>query len=525
MPALMLVALVLAAYRNSVAVPFLFDDYRKIVEEPAVHRLWPWSAVLGGTVRPVSRLTYALNYVAGGLDPSGYHAVNLLVHLLAALTLLGIVRRTACGPRGGLLESHAGWFGFACAALWAVHPLQTSAVTYLIQRDESLMGLFALVTLWAAIRSVTSPRPGRWTAMAALACTLGMATKPVMATVPLVVLCYDRVFLAGSFLTALRMRSKLYGMLAASWLVLAGLLWAGRDEYSYGAGFWFREVSWWDYVRTQPGVILQYLRLAVWPQGLTFDYQWPVATTPAAVVLPTLALTALLAMMGWAWRHRPTLGFLGVWVGLTLAPSSSVIPILDLAFEHRMYLPLAGLTILAVVGAAGGLHRLLPAQERLRRTAARVLLAAVLGGLGTATTLRNAVLADPVTLWRQTVAQRPGNPRAHSNLGQALAARGDLIGAVREFAIALELKPDYADARYNLASVFGPLGLWPETAVLLLQTIRLNPHHAAAYGNLAIALGVLGRPDEAALALQRARARSPDAPERLRLPESFQQTP
>ncbi len=186
MPLLVAVAGLLA-YHNSFTNPFVFDDEPSIQENPTIHHLWPiWPALSpphsgGATVegRPVINLSVAINYALGGLDVRGYHVLNLTIHILAGLTLLGIVRRTLLKRR--LRERFgavANELALATALLWTVHPLQTESVTYVIQRAESIMGLFYLLTLYCFIRGVESPpRPGGGTACARAPARWGWPAK------------------------------------------------------------------------------------------------------------------------------------------------------------------------------------------------------------------------------------------------------------------------------------------------------------------------------------------------------------
>src|ERR1022692_1539631 len=202
---LMVVAAGLLAYHNSFTGPFIFDDFYSIEDNPTIHHLWPiWQTLspprIGAPTvegRPLVNLSLAINYALGGYRLWGYHALNLTIHILAALTLFGIVRRTLLQPR--LQErfgAAADGLALAVAVLWMVHPLQTESVTYIIQRAESLMGLFYLLTLYCFLRAAGAGGPGRfwWLAASVFACLLGMATKEVMVSAPLVVLLYDRTF-------------------------------------------------------------------------------------------------------------------------------------------------------------------------------------------------------------------------------------------------------------------------------------------------------------------------------------------
>ncbi|HEY5226971.1 MAG TPA: hypothetical protein VIJ19_00450, partial [Opitutaceae bacterium] len=247
LPAALLIAAAAAvAYLPSFAAPFVFDDVPAIGGNPTIRHIAsalrpPADTTVSG--RPVLNLSLALDYAAGGTAPWVYHATNLAIHILAALALLGIVRRTL-GPRALPVA-------FSVALLWAVHPLNTESVTYVIQRGESLMGLLYLATLYFFIRACGSEgnRARLWYALSISSCFLGMGTKEVMASAPLIVLLYDRTFLSGSFASALRTRGKAYLGLAASWILLGYLVLAthGRTgTVGFGAG-----ISPLDYAQTQ----------------------------------------------------------------------------------------------------------------------------------------------------------------------------------------------------------------------------------------------------------------------------------
>jgi len=195
---LLIFAAIMVAYANSFSGPFIFDDVLWISANPHIRHLWPLSNALqpppgAGTGRPSVCLTLALNYALSALEPWSYHLFNLAIHASAALVLFGIVRRTLQGPR--LRErfgAHANYLAAAIAILWGVHPMQTESVTYVIQRMESLMGLFLLLTLYCVIRGHDSPRRLWWYAGAVACCALGMGTKEGMAITPIIVLLYDR---------------------------------------------------------------------------------------------------------------------------------------------------------------------------------------------------------------------------------------------------------------------------------------------------------------------------------------------
>jgi len=262
------------AYASSFSGAFVFDDLIRIVDNPRIHSFWPLWGPLLDTARPVVTTSFALNYLLGGTQVWGYHAVNLLIHMAADLLLFFIVQNTLQSQRlKARFEGQAGGIALASALIWLAHPLNTQSVTYIVQRAESLMGFFYLLALWSLIQGVTTKGKG-WHRLCALACVLGMATKPVMVTAPLVLLIYDRVFLAGSLGEVLRKRWKLYLGLAATWLALAHLIAYAPGENKASVGLALREISVFEYAATQPGVILHYLKLAFWSQPLVFDYHW-----------------------------------------------------------------------------------------------------------------------------------------------------------------------------------------------------------------------------------------------------------
>jgi tetratricopeptide (TPR) repeat protein len=501
----LLIAAGIGAYHNSFQGPFIFDDLGCIPENPHIRHLWPiWdvlsphteSAVTG---RPVVCLTLALNYALGGLNVWGYHAFNLAVHLLSTLVLFGILRRTLEGEKlRDQIGAAAIWLAGAIALIWEVHPLQTECVDYIVQRTESLMGLFLLLTLYCTLRSSQSSRPGVWYLAAVISCALGMGSKEVMVGAPLLVLLYDRVFLASSFRDLWHRRRELYIGLAASWVILAILvLWVPHSATGFGIK---GHTPWnysWDYLKTEAGVIVYYLRLCFWPHPLVIDYaDWPITLSLKGGLASGIVVIGLLGATVWAVRHRPWAGFLGAWFFLILGPTSSILPSVgEAAADRRMYLPLAAVVTMAVVGAFALGKRLLNKQPG-------VALGCVAGGFVVAlltflTIQRNCDYRSAVNIWQDTVEKRPSNPRAHNNFGTVLLQAGKVQEAIGHFEQALRIKPDYADAHNNLGAALRRQGRLQEAIGHYEQALRLKPDYAEAHNNLGNALVQLGRVQEA----------------------------
>jgi tetratricopeptide (TPR) repeat protein len=480
-------AAALASYWRTFQVPALFDDNASIADNPTIRHLRtaffpPSYATVGG--RPVLNLSLAVNYALGGERVWGYHALNLAIHVLAGLALFGIVRRTLVRRAANSADAVA----LSAALLWTLHPLQTASVTYLIQRAESLMGLFYLGTLYFFIRGAESAgsRKNTWFVLSVAACLLGMGTKEVMVSAPLVVLLYDRTFLAGGFAEALRRRRAVHAGLASTWIALPFLVYSTHGRGGT-AGF-ASGVSVWSYALTQFPAITHYLRLSLWPRPLVFDYGTALAPHSARIVPYALFIACLLAATAWALARRPIAGFLGACFFAVLAPSSSIVPVAsEPVAEHRMYLALAPVVLAAVLGLQRGLGR-----------AALPACLALGAALGAATFERNKAYAGDELIWSDTVAKMPDNERAHNNLGIALDAEGRSAEAISQFETVLRLKPDLAEAHSNLADTLAKMpGRLGDAIAQYEEAVRLKPDYAPARINLANALDDEGRTREA----------------------------
>ena len=500
----LIVAAGLVVYLNSFNGAFVFDDKRYIIENPRIRELLPPWNLLSGR-RPVLDLSLAINYAFGELQVAGYHVFNLLVHVLAGVTLYGIVRRTLLHESfGSRFARSSAPLALAVALLWTVHPLQTQSVTYVIQRSESMMGLFYLLTLYCVIRGTDSFRGVWWYGAAVICCALGMGSKGVMVTAPVVVLLYDRVFLSKSFAETLRRRWFLYLGLAASWSVLwvcgitHGVLSSSKKVAT--VGFSFKGITPLEYALTQFSVLVEYLKLSLWPYPLCLDYAWPVERTAEGVVLPAILVVALLAGTVWALFRKPWLGFLGAWFFLILAPTSSFIPIKDPLLEHRMYLSLAAVIVLAVVGASAVLAlvcRYLSWTGLRRGSVGAVIVLMLASSLGYGTVKRNGDYRTVVLMWQDVIARRPDNARAYENLGTVLMVEGRTDEAVEAYRGAVRLRPDAASVRCNLGVALTQQGRLDEATEIFRQALKGDPNCADAHNGLGSIFSRRGMLDQA----------------------------
>ena len=507
-----IVLAVVLAYANSISAPFIFDDHRGIIVNPTIRHLWPLQEVFmppakatGAGGRPVVNLTLALNYAIGGLDVRGYHLFNIAIHACVALLLFGLVRQTLLLP--GVRERF-GTVALPLSAsmtlLWALHPLQTESVTCVIQRTELLGSLFYLLTLYAFVRSLTADRPERWLALSITASFIGMAAKEIMATVPVIVLLYDRAFVAGTLREAWTRRKRYYLGLAATWSLLFILVLLNDSRggiVGFGLG-----MSAWDYALTQCGAIIMYLKLSLWPHPLVLDYGAEVVSGIGEVWWQGVLLLGLVGLTLWAVARRPKVGFVAFTAFAVLAPSSSFVPLTTQTMaEHRMYLPLAGVLLLVVLWCW---------QKWRRWTVPVATGVALLAGIGTV--MRNQDYQSEVSIWTDTVTKRPENARAQVGLGSALGSADRVDEAITHYQEAIRMKPNYPDAEFNLGNAYFKQGDFPSAVQHYSRTVELKPDYPDAHYGLGYCLFRLGRLDEAIMHYRRAEELRPDDPVVLR---------
>lgn len=492
---------------------------------------------------------------------AGYRLLNILIHASAAVLLFGIAQRTLTAAQKHSqenqesIEHSASFLPLIVALLWALHPLQTAAVTYVVQRAEALAGLFFLASLYAFIRGAerpmdasteaekshenrhrdragikTSGGPVRkqifpqigsstWFVISFLACLLGVGTKETIAAAPIVILLYDRSFLAGSFRGVWRVRRRIHGALAATWIPLA-LLMALNHGRGGSVGI-SEEIGAWTYALTQCHAIIRYLGLVLWPFGQVFDYGVSTVAGVNEVWPQLLLLSGLIVYTGWALVRNRLVGFLGSCFFLILAPSSSVIPIATQTMaEHRMYLPLTiPILFVIIIGAKltalvcgkahpnRGLKGIARDAEnkpqyslgfvRLTTWMLRGLGLGAIVSLSVTTIARNKIYGAELTLWNDTVAKRPDNARAHHNLGIALLHDGRIDEALQEFQRTITLRPNHAFAHFQIGTIWLTRRQWAESILHFEAALAADPHFLDARVNLGQALNGLGRREEA----------------------------
>ncbi len=546
--ALIIIVATILVYVNTFQVPFIFDDLPNIVQNPSIRGVPSFfsafapSAGTGIAGRPLINVTLALNYAISGLAPWSYHFFNLLVHMFAALALFGILRRTFSGNTFQKpLRKLATPAAFASALIWSIHPLQTQAVTYTIQRCESLMGLCFLLVFYFAIRGWQSEKQIPWHLASVMALFAGIGSKEVIVVAPVLLFYYDWLFVNKNPRVAFKRSPLLYSGLASGMVILGCIVIAGGTLSSVPTA---KVYSAYDYWRTQPEVLWHYIRLAFWPSHLSLSYGWQAAiwqeTWPAC-----LSLSALLSVTAFAVIKRHPVGFPAVWFFLILS-TTSIMPLPDLAFEHRMYLPLASLVVLSVtlvcrVDFAIQKKRPQATQSKrlpgLKNWKGYCLLFVSLS-LCILTFSRNLDYRDKISIWKDAAQKYPNNSSAHANLGEALLEKGSDEAALNALTDALRIEKqrarhysatvsDHADKnalfrrylaiRPVYAVAHNNLGLFqlnhgnPDTALEHFQAVlQIKPNFANALSNTGLARIMQGRVEKAANAFQRTIAADPD---------------
>ena len=501
-------AAVLAAHLPAIRGEFLLDDVGEIAENPAIRTLWPpWVPMFAGghlPHRPLPYYSFALNYAVHGLDPLGYHAVNLAIHLVNGFLVWRILRRlcahaTADPTTADLVPGIA-------ATLWLLHPLTTQPVDYVYQRMELLAATAILAAITCFLAAGGARRPARWLVGCVMASALGMLCKETAVVIPAVLL------LTGWWLHAVRraaghpalragaIASAFWPALAATVGIAIAVVAGQRERFSELAG---PTVGRLTYAVNQPLVILDYLSKAVWPAQLCFDHYRQPARQPAALAAAFVGVGAVLAIAAVRRRAWPSFALgVGLFV-LLLAPTSSLLPVTDLEVEHRMYLPLAVLVAGGVAAAWAATRWWLGNTVGVRRTWLASMLAVGLV-MAVTTSLRTAVYATRLGMWADVVDKAPLNPRAWAILADELRKRGAAEQALVAIDRSLAIEPQSAVAQGMRADLLLLLDRPAESLAAAETAARLDAVRGRGLVRRGAALLALGRREEALAILQQA---------------------
>lgn len=538
--ALLIALLGIVLYAHTLDFPFHFDDHIYLLGNPFItdmgefvfgrsfHEVANHSVTLGlgydpsvnFILRPVAYLTFHLNYLLGGFEPAGFRAVNIGIHCLNAVLLFLLFSHfLRKSPKAaGLSPGSVLFIPLAAALLFVAHPLHTESVTYIVQRFTSLVGLFVLSSIYLHFLSLSAQSRAAAITLrtfAVLATIAGMLTKESMFTAPLLIVMLHIVVMAGTVKRACwQALPHLLCMLIIPTLVL--LTSHAQSSTGHLGGAMQIAASTKDpayqfhYFLTQLGVILEYVRLIVWPQGLNVDRQYQLATSllQLRVWLSALVLIGILIA---TWRLYRTKGdslrhaliCAGVfWFFMRLAVSSSFVPLDDLMVDHRTY----GASIGVFIVLACGLDLLRTHQHRWQgaRWSIPAALAAWVALLSAVTIGRNHVWRSETSLWSDAAMKSPGKARVWDNLGVCHYQEGRQDEALACLTKSVAVHAGYVPGYVKLGIMLNARSRHSDAAEWSRRGLAVAPEHAPLHYNLGAALCGLGKIPEATAAMEQA---------------------
>lgn len=549
---LIIVLIALCAYSNTLQVPFLFDDEGSIQLNTGVHGL---SNFFNGGYdylpnRVIGYFSFALNYQLGELNVVGYHIVNLLIHISCSLLVYGVVRVTLCTPilKQSFDTIQSGKFALVIALLYVSHPIQTQAVTYIVQRFTSLATLFYLASLlcyaqWRFARNDSAPLLNGWPwyVMSFLTALLAMKTKEIAFTLPLIILLYECSFFGWPGRKLLVQMTPLLLTVAVIpytiYTTISPLLQSGGSLLSdnNSPAYNIIRVTRWEYLYTQFSVILTYIRLLILPVKQNLDYDYPInhSLLQAKTALSLLVLLLLSALALYLFAKsvpKPDysestsdhlqskalyrLAAFGIfWFFITLSVESSIIIIHDVIFEHRLYLPSFGFFLALTSFASLGFIRLKQYFNNVHKAVLPIVTVIILI-LSGATYARNATWGNWITIWGDAAAKSPNKSRTHNVLGIGYFYELRFEEAMQEYREAIRLKPDFIEAYYNMGLIYKATKQYNESIYIYRKILSISAydarHFAKVYNEIGISYSELGDQNQAVAAFAAAVKYNPE---------------
>ncbi len=549
---LIIVVLGLIVYSNTFSSPFQWDDnYSLLKGNPILrdlHYFTDLSRASGfeqyGALRSryVGFLTFALNYRINGLDVTGYHVVNLSIHIINAILVYFLVLLIMGSPalKGSTLRNNVTLIALFTSLLFVAHPLQIEAVTYIFQRFASLVTLFYLLSLLAYGKARLigegsgegessggarrKMRLAAWYAAAVFAALLAMKTKENAFTLPVTLAVFDFLFFSGPARRRVLFLLPFFATMLIIPITLIGLNKPVAEVISRmadPAALGYHGMTRDTYFFTQLRVIVTYLRLLFFPMNQNLDYDYPLHqsfTDPEVLA----SFFGLLCILGFAFylNRRAGKGERGLrvaafgvfWFFITMSVESSIIPIPMIICEYRVYLPSVGFFLAVTAGIFLISEHLKGRTFRADGAAAGALTLVVLM-LSTAAYARNDMWTSRIRLWQDTVSKSPRKAQAHNDLGTAYLEKGDTDDAIREFRTAAAIAPDYRDAFYNLGNAYKNVGALSQAVEAYRRVLFLDPSYAQVHNNLGNIYRDQGFPDKALEEYQTAAMLEPDLPQ------------
>jgi tetratricopeptide (TPR) repeat protein len=512
-------------YSNTLNSPFVFDDFGYIKENNSIRLTHidleqlhnAWSKRSFGLNRPLPKISFALNYYFGKYNVRGYHIVNIAIHIINGILtyfLAVIIFKQLSAfpnPPGFLISTgqiSIPLMAFFTGLFFVAHPLQTEAVTYIAQRMTSMAAMFYLLSfLLYIVGRLSQATWRRWTLWGGclVSWIAAVWSKEIAATLPFVISLYEWYFFQDLNKQWFKRNLKY----SVGFLVILGLLvflYLGGDPIEKISGSYeYRDFTMWERVLTQFRVVVFYISLLFYPHPSRLNL-FHAITTSRSLFEPISTLFSLLIIFGviglaiYRVREHRLISFCILWFFVNLIIESSVYG-LEMIFEHRLYLPMFGFSLVVVY--------LLFQLLSIKRLALVINILVILS-LGTATYMRNRVWKDEITFWSDVISKNPQSYRAHNNLGAAQAIQGKSAEAVKHFVEALRINPDNAEAHNNLGIALVRAGRIEESIYHFQEALRIMPRFSGARDNLKKVLEAKKKFDKAFAEIQEELGRNPN---------------
>jgi len=499
---LFLGAITAILYFNSLNSAFLFDDRPYILDDPAIRMTQlSWESIKTAAFESVPRqrylsnISFALNYYLGNYNVTGYHIVNVLIHILNGTLLFLFIHTTLTrfpvptdsGPSKNPVSPVLA--AFLAALLWLVFPVNTGAVTYIVQRMTSLAALFYVLSIWlyalGRISHQNSAHFLKTTAYFAGCFFAGcgaVLTKENTGTLPLVILMYEWFFFQNLKITISKHR-MLYAMLTV--IVFGAIAWhylGGNPLTRILNSYNTRDFTLPQRVMTEWRVVIYYINLFLWPSParLNLDHDFPLSTDmtdPVTTLFSMIALIGIAAVAIRISRRHRLIAFCLFWCLINLVIESSVIG-LEIIYEHRMYLPFMTIFLLFV---------LLAFKTSVKPHIPIAVLSILVLLFSVWTWQRNVIWSNPIGFCQDNAKKSPQKPRPHLNLGNSNAENGDYDQAIGNYKNALTLHPDTKSIAFiynGLANALFKSGHVDESLLYYFKTLLMYPDFKTAHANL-----------------------------------------
>ncbi|HZV68618.1 MAG TPA: tetratricopeptide repeat protein [Saprospiraceae bacterium] len=490
-------------YANSCGSTFHLDDLNNIRDNPSIRNLsdvqgiWKYSHT-----RFLAFLSFAWNYHYGQLNVWGYHFFNLIIHLINAVLVYWLSFLIFSTPvlKDKFMPKDKTMLSMAVALLFVSHPLATQSVTYIVQRMTSMSTMFYLLSVILYLISRLTVREktvkNRLLIGAGVSALLAMLTKENAFTIPFAIVLVE-IFFLRTGQNAISFKDKrvlLIGVALISLIALGFYNYSGilTNPQFVDSDMGNKDITAITYLLTQFSVILKYIQLLIVPVNLVFDYNYKLVMSfldPRAWI-SFLALVGLIVLAIYFFKKHRIISFGIFWFFLTLAIESSIIPLQDLIFEHRTYLPSFGFFLILV-------YVVYLLTWKNIRTIGITILALVISVNSVLAYMRNTVWKDEITLTTDSIEKSPGKARHYNNRGDALADQDKMEEAFRDFDKAIALHPTYSMAYYNRGNVFKKQKKYDQAIADYNSAIRLRPKFDKAYNNRGSAYKEINRLDEA----------------------------